>query len=41
MHTSPYEQCSPRDVQGFFAVFSKKDGADDLCWLQRLVEMMD
>ncbi|MGC3987716.1 MAG: hypothetical protein QM777_25005 [Pseudorhodoferax sp.] len=31
--TGAYAQCTPRDVEGFFAVLSKMVDADDLRWL--------
>lgn len=36
-----YGQCTPRDVQGFFAVLSKMVDASDLQWLDRLGAMND
>lgn len=34
--TAAYEQCTPRDVEGFVAVLSKMIDADNLLWLDRL-----
>lgn len=39
--TGAYEQCTPRDVEGFFAVLSKMVDANDLRWLDRLVATRD
>ena len=39
--TKAYEQCTPRDVEGFFAVLSKMIDADDLYWLDRLAAVKD
>lgn len=39
--TRAYEQCTPRDVQGFFAVLSKMVDASDLLWLDRLGAMQN
>ena len=39
--TRAYGQCTPRDVEGFFAVLSKMIDADDRLWLDRLVATKD